>query len=752
MKTIRIKLIFLLVLFLAYSYSVFANDVIRLTWQTSENISGRYRALSITVTEGREFIVDWGDDSAIETLTGEGVEQVIAHNYIHANNYSVIISGITSDCLFTSFRCIGQNLTVLDVSANKALQNLDCSHNSLTILDVSSLSKLNVLQCADNQLKNLNVNGCISLEDLQCMNNQLTDLNVNMCVHLKHLHCMNNQLTDLDISANTTLQLLLCSYNQLTDLNLRNKEALVVLLCDNNQLTNLDINGCTRLETLWTDNNHLSFLDVSTNTNLKVFRCQYNKLKMININGTMLAGFNCAHNYFQLSELYYISEMLNGLKFLTLGTQILETETCIVGSSFDYSAQKEFNGITTDFYVEKDGLPASQNDYSIIKGVITFNNAGNYRVIMTNDAIISNTDYLDTIQVITHFYVSSSISTPTFLVNLAVSDGTLTPAFSSTHFNYIVNVESTVTSMTLVATPSEFATVIGDGLKELSVGENIFTIIVITKDGETTLDYVVTVTVIPVAVAGVNLNKETTTLYVGDTEQLIATILPVNAINKNVTWVSNNTEIVTVSNTGFVTAINTGTAVITVTTEDGEFTAQCSVTVNLANVPVTDVTLNITNTTLEIGNIEQLTATVLSDNANNKNVTWSSNNTGIATVNSAGLVTAINVGTAIITVTTEEGNFMAHCSVNVPVNTDDIELLDGLEILLNPTTGQFSVVSKHLSIKRIEVFDIYGRIQSHIPCLTCSEKTIDISHLPVGIYFVRILTEKGTVTRKLVKR
>ncbi len=82
-----------------------------------------------------------------------------------------------------------------------------------------------------------------------------------------------------------------------------------------------------------------------------------------------------------------------------------------------------------------------------------------------------------------------------------------------------------------------------------------------------------------VAVTGVTLNKNTLALYEGASETLTAAVSPENAANKNVTWESSNTDIATVSAEGVVTAAVQGSCTITVTTEDGGFTAQCEVTV-----------------------------------------------------------------------------------------------------------------------------------------------------------------------------
>lgn len=89
----------------------------------------------------------------------------------------------------------------------------------------------------------------------------------------------------------------------------------------------------------------------------------------------------------------------------------------------------------------------------------------------------------------------------------------------------------------------------------------------------------VTYTVESIAVTGVSLNKNSTSISIGNTEQLIATVTPSNATNQAVSWSSSNTSVATVSSTGLVTGVSAGTATITVTTSDGNKTATCAVTV-----------------------------------------------------------------------------------------------------------------------------------------------------------------------------
>ena len=175
-------------------------------------------------------------------------------------------------------------------------------------------------------------------------------------------------------------------------------------------------------------------------------------------------------------------------------------------------------------------------------------------------------------------------------------------------------------------------------------------------------------------VTEVKLDKDSLSLEVGGTATLTATITPSNATDQNVTWSSDPSGIVTItpdtsdSKKATITATGTGTTTIKATV-DGK-SAECSVTVNAAaTVPVESVSLDKTELSLEVGGEETLTATVAPTNATNKNVTWESSNTSVATVDATGKVTAIGAGTATITVTTVNQSKTATCEVTVTAAT-----------------------------------------------------------------------------------
>ena len=167
-----------------------------------------------------------------------------------------------------------------------------------------------------------------------------------------------------------------------------------------------------------------------------------------------------------------------------------------------------------------------------------------------------------------------------------------------------------------------------------------------------------------VEVESVSLNKSEMTLTEGESETLAATVTPENAENKSIKWSSNNEAVATVDANGTVTAKSAGTAVITATSTNGK-SAGCTVTVEKKQIPVTEVRLSESTVGIVEGSTYKLTATVLPENTtDSKNVSWSSNNEAVATVDANGTVTAKSAGTAVITATSTNGK-SAGCTVTV---------------------------------------------------------------------------------------
>jgi len=166
-------------------------------------------------------------------------------------------------------------------------------------------------------------------------------------------------------------------------------------------------------------------------------------------------------------------------------------------------------------------------------------------------------------------------------------------------------------------------------------------------------------------------------LTIGSTLRLVVTLYPGNASAKDLVWSSSAPHVAMVSKDGVVSAVGVGKAVISVKTADGSVTASCTVDVRDLSVPVTGITLNMDSAILKVGDFLALTATVRPDNATNKQVNWSSSDERVVTVNAAGEVRAVGVGTAKVLASTSDGNITAVCEIEV--TPAEIEL-EGIEL------------------------------------------------------------------------
>jgi uncharacterized protein YjdB len=218
------------------------------------------------------------------------------------------------------------------------------------------------------------------------------------------------------------------------------------------------------------------------------------------------------------------------------------------------------------------------------------------------------------------------------------------------------------------------AVMLSGGLKAVvqGISEGTAAITVTTVDGGYTATSIVTVEQIPVE--GVSLMPAGLELLVGTTQVLTPTFTPVNASNRNISWSSDLPSVAAVNESGIVSALQPGTAMITATTEDGGHTA--SVVVTVLGIPVKGISLNHTKFALAVNQSHLLSAAIAPKNASNLHTTWTSSDPSVAMVDASGRVTAVGPGIASITAKTEDGGFAA--SSEVTVNTFALKEIDNL--------------------------------------------------------------------------
>jgi len=209
-----------------------------------------------------------------------------------------------------------------------------------------------------------------------------------------------------------------------------------------------------------------------------------------------------------------------------------------------------------------------------------------------------------------------------------------------------------------------------------------------------------TVLVSNVSVIGVVLDKSYASVDVNSAFVLTAKVLPDAAGNKQITWMSDNTNIAVVDQNGIVYGKSAGTAIITVKTVEGGYTDTCKVTVNSTNgyIPVTGISLDKKDIKLDLNRAVVITAKVNPSNATNKNVIWSSSNSNIASVDKYGIVTGKSEGVAIITATTVDKNLSAACIVRVNSPKGNIVPVTGIKLNKNALIMKMGVNERLIAV------------------------------------------------------
>ena len=305
--------------------------------------------------------------------------------------------------------------------------------------------------------------------------------------------------------------------------------------------------------------------------------------------------------------------------------------------------------------------------------------------------------------------VTRALSADDNLSNLLISSGTLSPDFSSDNTDYTANVSTDVSSITLTPTVEDpkasvsSVTVNGNPVDcsaaiediPLDYGDNTIQIDVVADNGD---DQVYTVTVTRAMSSNADLSN--LTLSSGT----LSPAFDAQTTDYSVSVLSGTDNITlspTVSDTGFATVTVNGTAVtsgspssaidltigendipVVVTAQDGTTKTYTVKVTRAGYVLVTDVSLDQSTLSMFTADSATLTATITPSNASNQGIVWMSSNISVATVDQSGNITAVGIGTANITVTTNDGGKTAACSVTV--NSPSFTVIkDGTNLIVN---------------------------------------------------------------------
>lgn len=230
----------------------------------------------------------------------------------------------------------------------------------------------------------------------------------------------------------------------------------------------------------------------------------------------------------------------------------------------------------------------------------------------------------------------------------------------------------------------------------------------------------------------------------GDTQQLTATVSPVNATDADVSWSSSNETVATVDANGLVTAVSAGSTDITVKTADGDFAETCAIYVVAPIIDVIGVTISACPTEdIERDSILQLSAIITPEDATDTSVSWSSSDETVARVDASGIVTTLGIGNTDITVRTSDGEYTDICTINV-VTPSAVSKIDqvrsGFEMYPNPVSDQLTIKFSQADKDRVlKIFDAYGRLL-HQATAQGLELKLDLKEIKTkGILLVQVI-------------
>ena len=165
-----------------------------------------------------------------------------------------------------------------------------------------------------------------------------------------------------------------------------------------------------------------------------------------------------------------------------------------------------------------------------------------------------------------------------------------------------------------------------------------------------------------IEISKINVDKDKIELYVGDTAKINYSVEPENATNKKISFSTADKNVAGFNNEGSVVGVKAGTTTISLKSNNG-IEAKIEITVKDREIEVTKVKISKSKVSIDKGSNTTISASVIPTNATNKEITWSSSNTKIATVDN-GKINGVGVGEATITAKSANGK-EATCKVTV---------------------------------------------------------------------------------------
>lgn len=348
------------------------------------------------------------------------------------------------------------------------------------------------------------------------------------------------------------------------------------------------------------------------------------------------------------------------------------------------------------------GLQFFSSDSSVAsvnaKGVVTGHKAGSAIItVSSSNGTIKDTAYVTVYKTGTSTIVNGeSIKTEDYPKSISLNEKKINLA-SGTTSQLIANVSPSSASnkVTWSSSNANVATVNANGLVTAR-GNGTATIVAKTINN-ISVTCEVTVGNFTNKLQGIDITTNYSVVPVGITKRLVVVFKPADAANKSVTWSSNNLSVATVDQSGNVTTLSPGSAVITARSVDGGYTDTATIEVVNAGNVIEEKSISFSSNTypIGVGSTVTLNPIITPSNASFKAVDFVSSDTKIATVDANGVVRGIAPGTATIVATTRRNGLKATATINVSyISASSVKLnTTSVSINLNDTYTLIATVS-----------------------------------------------------------
>ena len=651
--------------------------------------------------------------------------------YLNCSGNLLTNLNITECNNLETINCSWNQLTDLNITECNNLEAINCSWNQLTDLDLSGSKldasesniypKLKTLFCERNQLTNLNVTKCKNLENLSCGYNKLTSLELNALLRLS----AGGQYIIVMPEDNTLKWLNPIQYTKALKINDKSYSKGNTLPSDIGAMltftTEQPISGAT-YEPIQGEPlggtimliNHPKMQPVTGITLPPTIQLEHingnytTEFTALNLHPVITPAdatnkdfiwsnsgdIDVAHLFIypsgDISLLTYgegsttiTATTIDGGKIATCNVTVVdlsvkniafapETLQLHIGKSTSLTPIiTPTNAVSKTLYWSS----SNNNVVSVSHGTITAHNKGTATIradIYKNGHVSSDNNNR-----ISGYCNVTVVNPPT--ETIAVNPTMLElEVGSSARLNTTITPANAGKTIVWASENSDIATVSDNGTVTAHA-EGTTAISVTTVDGNKTAYCSVRVQPKTIAVTGINITPMIMQLWTGDNAILTPIITPDNATNKSVIWRSSNTTVATVSTNGIVTAHAEGTTAISATTIDGNRTNYSYINV-LPRIVVTNISLSPTTLKLQTGDNVRFTPIITPYNATNKSIIWASSNISVATVSTEGLVTTHTEGFTTISATTVDGNKTASCSITVSNSQPEAITITGIDI------------------------------------------------------------------------